>query len=140
VGSGYQTDPTGTPLIYSGTAGVVGNGSELGNPDAPQGTQAGYLQGTGSSISYSSPFPAGTYTLSFAAAQSTLNTASESIQVVVDGSVVDTFTPGAGGYAAYSTVSFYLTAAAHTIAFVGLDADGQDIAFIDQVAINLLVE
>jgi hypothetical protein len=53
--------------------------------------------------------------------------------------VVDTFTPGGGGYAAYTTDSFALTDGSHTIAFIGLDADGQDIAFIDQVAINQLV-
>jgi hypothetical protein len=52
--------------------------------------------------------------------------------------VVDTFTPG-GGYAAYSTGSFALTAGS-TIAFVGLDDGGQDIAFIDQLSLSVLVQ
>jgi hypothetical protein len=138
VGSGVQYDPTGTPLAYTGTAGVVGNGSDLGNPDAPEGTQAGFLQGQGS-FSYTGPFAAGTYTLSFAAAQSMLNTGSESFEVVVDGVVVDTFTPGGTEYAAYSTDSFALTAGAHTIALVGLKATGQDTAFIDQLSLSLVV-
>ena len=42
--------PTGTPWTFSGDAGVAGNGSGFtsGNPNAPEGTQVGFLQETGS--------------------------------------------------------------------------------------------
>src|SRR5262249_29624442 len=53
VGTGsfgsFQYDPAGTPWAYTGQAGVSGNGSGFtaGNPAAPEGTQVGFLQGTG---------------------------------------------------------------------------------------------
>ena len=66
----YRIDPTGTAWTYSGSAGVAGNGSAFtsGNPSAPKGTQVGVIQQTGQ-ISQSITLAAGTYTVSFAAAQ-----------------------------------------------------------------------
>ena len=73
VGTGarrFQYDPTGTPWTYSGDAGVAGNGSGFtsGNPNAPEGTQVGFLQETGSISQVVAGMAAGTYTLSFDAA------------------------------------------------------------------------
>ena len=41
----YEPDPNGSPWSFSGTAGIVANGSSFitGNPSAPQGTQVAYL-------------------------------------------------------------------------------------------------
>jgi hypothetical protein len=122
-------------------AGVAGKGSAFtaGNPAAPQGSQVGFLEQTGS-LSASGNLMAGTYTLSFSAAQRAGNPSSEAIQVVVDGMVVGTFTPGGTDYAAFSMASLALTAGVHTITFVGLDPDGQDnTVFLDEVALNLTV-
>ena len=107
--SAYQYDPTGTPLTYLGTAGVAGNGSALGNPDAPQGSQVGFLQGTGS-FGASGNFAAGTYYISFSAAQAAANASSETFEVVVDGVVAGTFTPSGTGYATSITNNFSLSA------------------------------
>jgi hypothetical protein len=137
VGSGVQYDPTGTPLTYTGTAGVAGNGSSLtaDNPDAPEGTQVGFLQGQGS-FSATGTIAAGTYSITFSAAQSAGNLADQLLEVLVDGAVVGTFTPAGTGYAAYTTASFTLAAGTHTVAFVGLDPDGQDsTALIDQLVL-----
>ena len=140
VGTGtnaYQYDPTGGPaaVTYTGTAGVAGNGSALGNPDAPQGTQAGFVQG-GGSFQASGTFPAGTYSLSFQAAQSANNVADEGFQVVIDGVALGglLYTPGSN-YTAFITPSFTLTAGPHTIQFAGLDPDSgnNDIVFIDDL-------
>jgi hypothetical protein len=48
--SQFQYRPVATPWFYSGGAGVAGNGSGFtaSNPKAPEGTQVGFLQGTGS--------------------------------------------------------------------------------------------
>jgi archaellum component FlaG (FlaF/FlaG flagellin family) len=140
VGTGtydaFQYQPSGSPWTFGAGAGVAGNGSGFtaGNPDAPQGTQVAFLQATGS-LSQAVTFAAGTYSLSFQAAQrGNGNASSQTFQVLVDGNVVGNFMPGFTSYTAYTTAGLTLTAGSHTIQFVGLDPDGQDnTAFIDQV-------
>jgi O-glycosyl hydrolase len=138
VGTGptaIQYNPSGTPLTYTGHAGVVGNGSDFtaGNPDAPQGTQVGFLQDTGS-FSATGQLAAGTYSISFEAAQRAANYSSQAFAVLVDGIVVGAFLPGSTDYTAYTTNRFTVTAGHHTIRFVGLDPDGRDnTVLIDQV-------
>jgi hypothetical protein len=139
VGAGsFQYQPSGSPWTFSTLAGVSGNGSGFtdGNPDAPQGTQVAFLQGP-SSISQAVNLAAGTYSVSFSAAQrQNVQYSSQTIQVQVDGTVVGTFTPGSTSYTAYTTASFTVTAGSHTITFLGTDPDGADkdnTAFIDQV-------
>ncbi len=70
VGSGYAVDPAGSPWTFTGGAGVAGNGSGItsGNPNAPQGTQVGWLQNNGT-ISQTVTFAPGAFTVSFDAAQ-----------------------------------------------------------------------
>src|SRR5207244_6981023 len=66
----YKYNPTGTAWAFSPTSGVAGNGSGFtsGNPVAPDGTQVGFLQKTGS-ISQSVYLTPGSYSISFLAAQ-----------------------------------------------------------------------
>jgi hypothetical protein len=144
VGSGptaYQYNPSGSPWTFTGTSGVSGNGSDFtsGNPDAPEGSQVAFLQETGS-FSQVANFAAGTYSLSFLAAQRQIDQASsQTFEVEIDGSVVGTFTPADTNYRLYSTDSFTVTAGDHTIAFVGLNPNGSDnTAFIDFVNLHVL--
>jgi hypothetical protein len=140
VGTGtydsFQYQPGGSPWAFDSGSGVAGNGSRFtaGNPDAPQGTQVAFLQGYGSA-SQSLTFAAGTYRLAFSAAQrGDGNDSSQTFQVLIDNTVVGTFTPGGASYTGYATASFTVTAGAHTIQFVGLDPDGQDnTALLDRV-------
>ena len=142
VGTGtfnsFQYHPSNSPWTFSTGAGVAGNGGGFtdGNPDAPDGTQVAFLQGP-SSVSQAVSLAAGTYSLSFSAAQrGDGNYSTQTIQVQVDGTVVGTFTPASASYSAYNTASFTVTAGAHTITFVGTDPDGADkdnTALIDQV-------
>jgi hypothetical protein len=137
--SAYQYNPSGSPWAFDSGSGVAGNGSAFtaGNPNAPQGTQVAFLQGTGS-FSQAVTFVAGTYTLSFLAAQrGNYQASSQTFQVLVDGAVVGIFTPAGTDYVAYSTNTFTVGAGAHTLRFVGLDPDGLDnTAFLDQVRVN----
>jgi hypothetical protein len=138
--SAYQADPTGSAWSFSGTAGVAGNGSTItdGNLKAPQGSQVAFLQKTGT-ISQVVDFPAaGSYQISVSAAQRANNgTSQETVQVLVDGTVVDTFTPASTDYATYTTAAFPVTAGSHTIRFVGVDPTGADsTALLDQVSID----
>jgi hypothetical protein len=139
TGSGaYQDDPSGTAWTFAGTAGVAGNGSAVtaGNPSAPEGTQVAFLQGSDSAISQSFTFGAGSYSLSFVAAQAAANPSSQTMQVQIDGNVVATVTPSGPGYAAYNTNRFAVAAGAHTIGFVGLDPDGLgNTILLDQVQV-----
>jgi hypothetical protein len=118
---------------------VAGNGSGFtaGNPAAPDGTQVAFLQGTGT-FSQSVVFTAGTYSISFKAAQrGNVQASSQTFEVLEDGNVIGTFTPGSTNYDSYTTNSFTVTAGAHVITFVGLNPNGGDnTAFIDQATIN----
>jgi hypothetical protein len=145
VGTGtfgsFLYDPAGTPWTFVGSAGVAGNGSGFtaGNPNAPEGTQVGFLQGHGSFSQTVAGLPAGTYQLTFQAAQrGNFQASRQDFHVLVDGVVVGTFTPMGTGYSTLST-TFTVAAGSHTISFVGLDsAGGDNTAFIDNVHLTLV--
>ena len=135
--SSYLYDPAGTPWTYTGSAGVAGNGSGFtkANPNAPEGTQVAFLQQKGSISQTVSGLAAGSYQLSFDAAQRAIHQASsQDFEVLVDGVVVSTFTPAGTGYSLYTTATFTVSAGTHTIVFQGLDgAGGDNTALIDDV-------
>src|SRR5262249_40450485 len=142
VGTGtfgaFQYDPSGVAWNFSGGAGVAGNGSGFtsGNPNAPEGTQVGFLQGTGS-FNHSVNLAAGSHQISFQAAQRANYGGAQSFQVLVDGQVVGAFPGLSTAYTAKTTNAFTVAAGNHTITFKGLDPDGgDDTAFVDQVQIN----
>jgi uncharacterized repeat protein (TIGR01451 family) len=138
-GSAYQYDPAASPWAFVGQAGVSGNGSGFtsGNPSAPQGSQVAFLQNLGS-FSQQVTLAAGTYFISFSAAQrATFQSSSQTFQVRFDGVVVGTFSPSGTYYATLTTNGFTVTAGIHTIAFVGINPNGGDnTAFVDQVNIT----
>ncbi len=137
------TDPGGLPWQFTGTAGVSSNGSSMvANATiaqtAPEGTQVGYVQETGS-ISQSVYLDAGTYQVSFQAAQAAVGQATyQEIEVSIDSGVnAGEITPTSTTYAAYQSSSFTVAAGPHTITFVGLDPIGGDnTALIDEVSIS----
>jgi hypothetical protein len=138
VGAGrFRYDPTGSPWTFTGMAGISGNGSGFttGNPPAPQGVQVAFLQETGSFTQTVSGWTAGSYVLTFDAAQRGNHQASQQdFEVLVDGVVVGKFTPTGTSYQSYSTAAFAVAAGSHTIKFLGLDsAGGDNTAFVDQV-------
>ncbi|MGD0900291.1 MAG: DUF642 domain-containing protein, partial [Thermoguttaceae bacterium] len=136
----FQYAPNGSPWQFSGTAGVCGNGSGFGNPGAPGGSQAAFLQNTGS-ISQSTYLAAGTYSLSFMAAQRSGQKHYQEFKVLVDGLQEGMVTPAGTAYAGYQTLNFTLTAGTHTIQFIGLNPLGGDnTAFIDGLSISLTVD
>ncbi len=133
----YWYNPSGASWTFSTSSGLVANGSGFSNPDSPDGTQAAFVQRTGS-ISQTVTFAAGTYTLNFQAAQRPGN--QQTFQVLIDGSVVGTFQPTGAGYQTLSTDAFSVTAGSHTIEFLGTNANsgvnnGDNTAFIDSVSV-----
>ena len=146
VASGaFQYESGGSPWTFSATnnvqpnpigAGISSNGSGFtsGNPNAPQGTQVAFLQGTGS-ITQSVVFVAGSYVLSFDAAERANKASTQTIEVLVDNQMIATIDPAGTSYASYSTPAFNVTAGPHTIEFLGLNPRGGDnTVFIDSVS------
>ena len=143
IGPGtYAYNPSGSSWTFSGGldngSGISGNNSPFtsGNPNAPQGQQVAFLQDFGS-ITQSVPgFAAGNYTISFDAARRGNNGGNQNFQVLVDNNVVGTFAPATTSYQVYTTMTFTVSAGAHTIKFLGLDtAGGDNTDFIDAVSI-----
>jgi hypothetical protein len=141
----WMYDPAGSSWSFSGNAGISGNKSALtsGNPSAPQGNQVAFLQNAGT-ISQTVSFAlAGAYQISFSAAQRAAaqpglyRTSNESVEVLVDGTVVSTITPTRTSYGNYTTAAFNVTAGAHAITFVGVNLSRRNqTVFIDAVSVN----
>jgi hypothetical protein len=126
----------GSTMSAAGVAGNVDGYFTSGNPDAPQGTQVAFVQGADSSFSQSINFSAGTYSLTFQAAQRGVS-GGETFNVLVDGQVVGSFTPGDTSYSTFTTDNFALSAGSHTIEFLGAgSAGGKETALIDNVRLN----
>ena len=139
LGAGqFQYRPTGSPWTFSGTAGISANNSGFtsGNPAAPDGAQVAFLQRTGSFSQTVSNWAAGSYVLTFDAAQrGNFRTSRQDFRVLVDGVVVGSFTPSGTSYQSFSTPVFNVTAGSHTITFQGLNsAGGDNTVFIDGIA------
>jgi hypothetical protein len=136
----YQYRPTGSPWSFSGNSGISANNSAFtsGNPPAPQGTQVAFLQTTGSFTQTVAGWAAGSYVLTFDAAQrGNFQASHQDFEVLIDGVVISTFTPSSTSYLSYSTATFTVAAGSHTIAFQGLDtAGGDNTAFIDGVNVG----
>jgi len=143
IGSGnYAYSPTGGSWVFGGAsgngAGLVANGSGFANPNAPQGVQAAFVQGYGAFSQALNGFTPGvTYTIGFSAAQrGSVQNGGESWNVMIDGAVIATFSPGGTNYANY-TATFTAWAGTHTLAFVGTDyAFGDNTVFLDNVSIS----
>src|SRR5262249_4366420 len=109
----FAYEPAGTPWSFADNAGIAADGSGFssGNPAAPEGGQVGFLQRTGSFSQAVAGWAAGTYTISFDAAQRANSQASrQDFEVLVDGVVVGAFTPAGPSYQAYATATFTVAA------------------------------
>jgi hypothetical protein len=137
----YQYSPSGGPWTFNGTSpngsGIVANGSGFGNPPAPEGVQAAFVQELGTVSQSIAGFVPGTnYTITFSAAERGGN--SQSWNVEADNNVIGSYNPGssASSYADY-TATFTATAVTHVLSFVGTDlAGGDNTVFIDNVRIT----
>ena len=130
---------TGSSWTFSGSTGFAGNQSAFtaGNPNAPDGTQVAVLKNNGS-MSQAVSFDAGSYVISFNAAQrAKYQSQAQQIEVLIDGTVLSTITPSGTSYALYTTTDFTVSARTHTLTFQGLSPSTADsTAFIDTVTIS----
>jgi hypothetical protein len=145
IGSGNHVyGPEGGTWIFNSNSGdngsgIVANGSAFGNPNAPNGTQAAFVQSHGKITQTLTGFAPGTnYTLTYSAAQRGGGNqhGGESWNVMVDDAVIKSNTPGPTSYTTY-TANFTASLATHTLSFVGTDlAGGDNTVFIDNVQFN----
>lgn len=122
------------------TGGFIGhNGNAYGPGTAPEGTQVAMLQNV-SSFSQSLGFAqAGSYQISFQAAQRANN--SQLLSITMDGTtILPSFAPTGGAsvtYNPYQTATFNVTAGQHAFTFNGLGNSasngGDNTVFIDKV-------
>lgn len=144
IGSGnFQYDPSGASWTFTGSSGngsgLVANGSGFGNPNAPQGVQAAFVQSYGGISQLLYGFTPGTaYTITYSAAQRSGGNqhGGESWSVMIDNTVITNNNPGASSYTTY-TATFTASAFTHTLSFAGTDlAGGDNTVFLDNISIS----
>ena len=137
----FQYSPTGSAWTYAGSAGLAANGSGFtgGNPTPPKGVQVAFLQDTGSFSQAVAGWAAGSYQLTFYAAQrGNAGTSRQDFQRPGRRQRRSTPSPPPGtSYRIYTTAGFtrhrrvahgHLPGARHR--------GGDNTAFIDAVAIS----
>ncbi len=128
------------PWNFSSTTGLARNGDSFtsGNPNAPDGSQVAFIQGSGV-ISQSVYLIAGSYNISFYAAQRANDKIrNQEIEVFVDGGLVGTVTPGGTAYSPFETSSFTVGAGTHLVKLVGVNPQGANATdLIDAVSLTM---
>ena len=129
----YQADPTGASWSFSGTSGIVANGSALKGSNAFDGTQAAYLQNTGS-FSETVNFTGDQAAVSWYDASNSVS--GERYEVLLDGVAISS--SHTAPYSTYhvETSNVFATGSAagpHTLTFEGL---GGGTTFIDDVTVT----
>jgi hypothetical protein len=148
-GAGYFAYPNATVdnWTYSGLSGLInasgGSAWYVGSgPTGFGGDQYAFIQSTGS-ISQTFTSGAGLFSLSFldTGRTSSCCNGSQTFQVLIDGTVLGTFsTTASGAFALQNIPSISLTAGQHTLAFDGTDPGGGDVtSFIDTVNLTASV-
>jgi len=130
----FQTNPSGSDWTFDG-AGIMGNGSAYRNPDAPDGSQVAYLQGS-VSMSQTVSFTAGTYIFAFTAAKRGGGYDNEIINVLIDGNQIVSYNISNTSYQSFTTPSFTVTDGNHIITFSGEPTNGDCTAFVDNIILS----
>jgi len=148
--AGFESPATGGtsngPMVngwtFSARAGIQHNNSVF-NPafDAPQGERTAYLKtdsGLGSRIDQTVRFPAGTFALTFHAANRADFGGLQEFDVFVDDELLGHYAPTADGrYTFHETAPFTVEAGEHTISFVATTVTGDNTGFVDDVRVIL---
>lgn len=139
VQGSYLYAPVGAAWTFNGSAGITGNHNAFttGNPPAPEGLQAGFLQNAGSA-SQTITLAAGRYTVSFKAAQrGNWQFGAQVVHVRMDGNAIARYRPPNTSYTTLQTAPFVVAnSGSHTITLAGVGGGGGDFtAFVDDVKI-----
>jgi len=138
----YSKHVSDSYWTFNDQSGIEANGSALGAPRSPQGTQAAFLMkqigATPGQIYQTVNVPArGAFNLTFRAAEYAAS-GRVLIAVSVDASLVDVVVPSSTTFAAISTKTFILDAGRHTFAFTATSDNVNGTAFVDTVGLSLV--
>ncbi len=124
---GYLYAPSGTGWTLVNGAGLSRDATAFtsGNPNAPEGAQVLFLQGTGSA-SRTLNFTAGYYIFSFFAAQRGNTPSTQRVELRIDGVAIQGFTPAGAAYQRFSSGAVLLSSGPHSIELRGLNPQGGD--------------
>jgi hypothetical protein len=117
-------------------SGIMSNASPFGNPNAPSGSQAAFLQQTGV-IRQSFVTGDGPVRITGMAAQRSYNSSFQIFDVRIDGQSIGSIRPKNTAFAPFTTPALHLAPGLHTLELVGLNPNGGDnTAFVDQIGIS----
>lgn len=137
-----------TPVVWAfdGGTGIARSNSAFNNGVAPEGNQVALIQSVGPAISQAFTVTnAGRYRLSFKARQRIPPTPAppqqQTLRVTIDTVEIGTITPSGSDYATYLFDAIKLSAGAHTLSFIGADANtpAGHAAFVDDVSLVSVV-
>jgi hypothetical protein len=134
---GYAYTPTGGNWIFDSQSGIVKDSGGFGNPNAPDGTQACFLQQSGT-VEQIVSFPVtGSYSISIKAAQRAGNT--QTFKVYINGNSIGTITPSSTSYLSYTINNFSVNSGNNTIKLEGTNPlSGDNTAFIDAIDLQFV--
>jgi hypothetical protein len=133
--STYEYGPviSGSSWTFGGNAGIEHNGSAFGAANAPQGTQAAFLQNAGGCVQRAvSGWTAGTHSATMQLAQRGGSLGGQTLHVFLDLTLVGTVTPSSSSWTSYTSGTTTLTAGTHLIRICGT-VSGDHTAFVDAV-------
>lgn len=135
---GVLSRPVTTNWVFEGNSFIMKNGCAYGPPNAVAGIQCAAIQ-NGGNLYQNINFDAGTYVLTFSAAQRTGNADNIPIVVSVDGTTISTLTATSTAYSSLQTASFTVTAGVHKIQLTTTQTANDCTVFLDNViAVNIL--
>ena len=127
---------SGSSWVFGGNAGIEHNGSAFGAANAPQGTQAAFLQNSGGCVQRAvSGWTAGTHSVTMQVAQRGGSLGGQTLQVFLDSVSVGTVTPSSTSWTSYTSGTTSLSAGTHLIRICGTTS-GDHTAFVDAVQPN----
>src|SRR5581483_1371178 len=80
----------------------------------------------------------GAYKIAFKAANRANSGGTQSFDVKMDGTTINSFTTTSTSYSDYSTAQFDLTSGSHTVTFAGATTSGDNTSFIDDITLKPL--
>ena len=132
----YGPNISGSSWTFGGSAGIEHNGSVFGAANAPQGTQAAFLQNTGSCVQRAvSGWTAGTHSVTMQVAGRGGSLGGQTLQLFLDSVSVGTVTQSSTSWTSYTSGTTTLTAGTHLMRICGT-ASGDHTAFVDAVQTN----
>ncbi|MFM7319274.1 MAG: LamG-like jellyroll fold domain-containing protein, partial [bacterium] len=137
--SGYHYGVATSTWTFANGAGITSNSGGFTNSiqNAPQGTQAAFLQNQGCiTTSAVTMTPGKKYAITFALAERSTDTVKNPVEVIMDGQSLGVFTPTGSSYVSYTTSAFTAAAGNHTLTFRGTINTGDSTAFVDNISIN----